>query len=180
MDISQRMAETAHLRAAVVGAVGVELTGPLERMGACREAREWCGTQPDLASAWANCRRGDWMLWLAGKACKGGPWSDDRKPVVLAACACARLALKYVPPGESRPLRCIEVTQAWCRGEATKEQVLEVRRNAYAAYAAAYAAYAAADAAAYADAAADALRTKTLKSLAAIVRKRLKIPARLP
>jgi hypothetical protein len=32
----------------------------------------------------------------------------DRSLVVLAACDCARTALRYVPPGEDRPLLAIE------------------------------------------------------------------------
>ena len=33
--------------------------------GACREAREWAQTQPDVQTAWAECPRGDWLLWCA-------------------------------------------------------------------------------------------------------------------
>ena len=35
----------------------------LERLGACKDAREWVGTRT-LAEAWAECERLDWMLWL--------------------------------------------------------------------------------------------------------------------
>ena len=47
----------------------------------------------------------------------GNSESDSRKKVVLAACQCARLALKYVKSGEERPLKAIEITEAWTRGE---------------------------------------------------------------
>ncbi len=71
----------------------------------------------------------------------------------MAACACARLALVHVPPGDEPPRVAIETAEAWCRGEATIEQVGKARQNAYAA-----AAYAYADAAAAADARASALK----------------------
>ena len=165
----------------------------LVKMDACIEAVEWAKPYKTFTAAWNDCERGDWMLWLAGRS------GVDRKIVVFAACQCARLALKYVTKGEGRPLRCIETTEAWTRGDATLEEVLAARRAAYAsadaaAYdAAAYAAYASAasadaaayDAAAYdaaasatydsaasaASASADATRTKTLRKCAVIVRK---------
>ncbi len=45
----------------------------------------------------------------------------DRKIVAIVACDCARTALKFVPAGEMRPLKCIETVEAWARGEATIE-----------------------------------------------------------
>ena len=130
---------------------------------ACREAVAWAKTQPSYALAWSRCKRADWLLWLAGALCA----TDDektRKTIALAACKCARTALKFVPKGEMGPLVCIQTVEAWCRGKATIEQAREARRAcaADAAYAAAadayaYAAYAyAAGAAAAAAAAADA------------------------
>ena len=82
----------------------------------------------------------------------------DHNAAVLAACACARTALKYIPPGEDRPLKAIQTAEAWTRGEATEEQCREAAsaaraaaaRAADAAWAAAHAASAAASAAAYA------------------------------
>ena len=152
----------------------------LTALGARCEAVIWAKTQPDAATAWRTCRRGDWMLWVAAQA------GVDRKRMVMAACAVARTALVHVPAGEHRPLRCIEVAEDWCRGGATIEQVLEARRAAHAAadaaayyaYAAAYAAAAYAAYVAYADAAnaayddaAAAARSATLKECADIVRR---------
>ena len=140
----------------------------IEALDACPPAIEWLREKnyATLQEAWDNCERGDWMLWLYGRLNKSAPWSDERKPLVLAACACARLSLPSFEarfPADSRPRRCIEVTEAWCRGEASREQVVSARNAAYAATAyaadaaatyaaAAYAAaaYAAAAAAAYA------------------------------
>jgi hypothetical protein len=159
-------------------------------LGACKEAYDWALTQPTAEVAWQTCERGDWMLWIAGK-CSGSIDTPERKLVGLAACGCARLALPYTK--EPRVLKCIEVTEAYCRGDlnVTLADVRKARQDAYAvAYAAdavAYAAVAAADAvayaavaaavaaayaAAYAADAADAAdaRKETLKKCADIVR----------
>ncbi len=126
-----------------------DLLSAMKELRACLDATQWVETQEGSAQEiWDRCERGDWMLWLAAKL------QVDRKLIVKAACLCARTALKYVRPGEDRPLKCIETTERWVRGEATIEEVREARRAAVdAAYAAAYAASAAA---AYAAAAADA------------------------
>ena len=126
----------------------------LREIGACGEAVRWAKGK-SLAEVWEQCERGDWLLWLCGRMADKQDW-PSRMDVVLAACACAETALKYVKAGEDRPRIAIETARKWARGEAT---IQEVRTDAYAAYAAAAAAYAAA-AAAYAasdaDAAADA------------------------
>ena len=120
----------------------------LQQLGACLEAREWAGERTP-EQAWHDCERGDWLLWLAARL------DIDRKPLVLAACACARLALPYVPAGEQRPLAAIETAERWTRGEATIEQVRAAADAAYAAYAS-YASDADAAYAALAASAADA------------------------
>jgi hypothetical protein len=116
----------------------------LHDLDACSEAYRWSQGK-DLHQIWTTCERGDWLLWLAGHMIGRRGW-HSRQQVVLAACACAETALKFVKPGEDRPRQTIETARAWVRGEASIE---DVRRAAAAAYAAA-----AADAAAYADAAA--------------------------
>ena len=104
---------------------------------ACTESLEWLSDR-DLDTAWAECPRGDWLLWLTAKA------GIDRKRLVMSACSTAREALRFVPEGEDRPRIAIETAEAWCRSEATIEQVREARWNAAAYAAAAYAAAAAA------------------------------------
>lgn len=136
----------------------------LRRYNACEGAIEWVGKRTP-AKAWAECPRGDWMLWIAARA------GVERKLLVRAACDCVRTALKYVPKDELRPLRAIETAERWCEGKAT---LAEVRAAAYA-YAAASAASAAS--VAVADAAASAAaRTKARKRHAALVRKRIPWP----
>ena len=151
----------------------------LDAMGACSEAVAWARTQPNAHTAWRDCKRGDWMLWIAAQRCEQG--DPTHRAIVLAACECARLALQYVPVGEDRPRIAIEAAEQWARGEpgVPLARVRLARLDAdadaaaYAAYAdaAAYAAAAAADAAdaaAYAaNAAADAAaRTIALTRLA--------------
>jgi len=152
----------------------------LTKLGACPEAVKWAGRKTHK-KAWGTCQRGDWLLWIAGKL------NVDRKLLVLAACGCARTALKYIPAGEDRPRIAIETAEAWTRGEATIDQV-RTAAHAAAAYAdaadaaaayAADAAYAAAAdaadaadaAAAYAADAADAAYAAARKDIADIVRK---------
>ena len=114
----------------------------LTKLGACAEAVKWAGRKTPK-KAWETCKQSDWLLWIAGKL------NIDRKKLVLAACACARTALKYIPAGEDRPRIAIETAEAWTRGEATIEQVRTAAYAADAACAAADAAYAAAAHAAY-------------------------------
>ena len=94
----------------------IDLSALLARLHACSEARDWSAGKT-LEQAWAECPRGDWMLWLAGRL------DVDRKLLVRAACQCARLALPHVPAGETRPLKALETAEAWTRGEATIEDV---------------------------------------------------------
>ena len=100
---------------------------------ACGEAIEWAKSHPDPADAWAACERGDWMLWIWGRLRGGEPMSDARRPIVLAVCECARLALRYVPDDEGRPREAIELAERWARGGDVSCQ--ELRKAAYAAYA---------------------------------------------
>ena len=148
----------------------------LAKLHACEEAREWAKGK-SLAEIWQSCERGDWLLWLCARMAGEKGW-PTKQEVVLAACACARTALRFVPDGEKRPLLAIETAERWAKGEATlREMRTAYAASAYAAadayaassaaasgaayaaasgayYAAAYAAYAAADA--YAAASADA------------------------
>ena len=117
----------------------------LVELNACSEAQEWASGK-SLAAVWKTCKRGDWLLWLCGKMADKPNW-PTRKEVVLAACDCAKLALKYVPKGEERPRKCLETVRAWAAGNATID---EVRTARAAVYAYAYAAYADAADAAYA------------------------------
>ena len=145
---------------------------------ACREAREaieWAEQYDGLQEAWTQCERGDWMLWLVGRMAKS---KRDRQQLALAACACARLALPYVPVGETHPLHAIEITERWARGEvgvtlkmvrhAIAAAYYTINANYAANYAATYAANYVAAHAAYASNA--ATRISVLNQCADIVR----------
>jgi hypothetical protein len=132
----------------------------LARTNACVGAVEWALTQPSLKAAWANCERGDWMLWLAARLSRRGTLA--RKSVVRAACGCALLVLdrfEKAHPGDIGPRKAIETALAYCDGKTTLDEV----RNA--ADAAADDAAAATYAAAYA-----AARAKVLAQCADLVR----------
>ena len=141
----------------------------LTELGACPEAVQWAGRKTHKR-AWKTCRRGDWLLWIAGKL------DVDRKWLVLAVCACARTVLNYVPKGEDRPRTAIETAEAWTRGEATIDQVrIAAHTAAHAAadvsYDAAHAAHAASYAAYVAYATDVAASAAACKDMADIVRK---------
>ncbi len=85
----------------------------LLKLWACSEAVEWVGDR-DLKTVWAECERADWMLWFAERT------KCPRPLIVLAACACARRALKYVPDGEDRPRLAIEAVEKWAKRPTTK------------------------------------------------------------
>jgi len=102
---------------------------------------------------WAACQDGVAMFKALAKQA-GPPGSASRRPLVLAACECARLALPYVRKDETRPLAAIEMAERWASGEegVTLEQVKAAAgAAAYASHAAfvaadlSYAAFVAAD-----------------------------------
>ena len=92
-------------------------TDDLRRLGACGGAIEWASTQPDLATAWANCKRGDWMLWLVAKASPSKPMSEERKPLVKAACDfMEEIALPVFErqcPGDQRARAAVDLVRRW-------------------------------------------------------------------
>ncbi len=52
----------------------------------CREAMQWAKSYSSAQQAWAECKRGDWMLWLVGMTC-----GDDRSRFSLVSCECSSL-----------------------------------------------------------------------------------------
>ena len=90
-----------------------DLLATLRRLRACPDAQMWAAATPgDPSDLWSTCDRVDWLLWLAAE-------SGIVLPVVLAACDCARTAIGFVPAGEDRPLRAIDVAERIGRGEIT-------------------------------------------------------------
>ncbi len=120
----------------------------LIKLDPCPEAVEWAKSYESPDDAWAKCKRGDWMLWVAGRLSEDAN-SASRKKLVLAACKCARLALPYVRPGETRPRAAIDLTERWANGDqsVTLEMIRGAAGDAWAAGDAARAAWDAARAA---------------------------------
>jgi hypothetical protein len=141
-------------------------------LGACPDAIKWIGRRRSAAKAWAECPRGDWMLWLLARTI--GRTTDGRRRVVSAACECARLALPYVSAGDLRPLRAVETAEAWAAGQVPLQEVRLASAAAYAAASAAAAAYAA-----YAADAAGAKRDAVLAQCANIVRRHFPSPPQI-
>ena len=107
----------------------MKLSTILRRLDACAAARIWAKTQPDLQTAWTNCQRADWMLWLLEYTT-----IDQNDPRYrLMACDFAESVLHLVPADEDRPRRAIETARAFVRGEATRDEMAEARIAACAA-----------------------------------------------
>ncbi len=121
----------------------------LTDLHACGEAVGWAKDYSTSLKAWKACERGDWLLWIAGRV------NIDRKLLVTAACACAKLSLQYVPAGEERPRISIETALKWVNGDSSLEEVMVAADAAYATANAADAAYA---------------RSTTLKECAVLVK----------
>ena len=124
----------------------------LEKLGACTEGIQWAFTQSDYKTAWQNCERGDWMLWLA-KALN----VDDRK-LALARYYCANQVRHLMK--DQRSLDAMDAALKYANGEISRDELNTAATYAAATYAAAaYNAAAAADddAAAVAEAAAYAV-----------------------
>ena len=106
----------------------------LIRLDACTKAKTWCSTQPDLVTAWQDCRRGDWMLWLLDAMDY-----EDPKNYRLIACACVR----DTPLADGRKVwdlltdprsrNAVEVAERFAIGEATQEELDAARDAAWAA-----------------------------------------------
>jgi hypothetical protein len=103
----------------------------LRKYPACSEAINYACEYTSSKKAWLDCNRGDWMLWLLG-VLSGKPGTDSRKKLVLCACECARLSLRYVREGEKRPLAAIQTAENWANGVAgvTLQDVRNAARDA--------------------------------------------------
>ena len=139
----------------------------LESLNACSEATIWASTQPDLQTAWANCQRGDWMLWLYKRM-----YPDNLRELTLAKGHCANTVRHLMK--DERSIAAVDAAIAFGEGKISADELES------AAYAAAAVAADAADAAYYAavaaaDAAYAAARKENQQLTADICRKYLNI-----
>jgi hypothetical protein len=120
----------------------------------CSEGADFAASQPDLATAWEKCERGDWIWWLARKL------GVEKETSVKFAKWCVEDAKKSAEKAAyaARAADAADAARAAARAAADA-----------AAYAAAYAA---ADAAAYAAADAAARAAYAAADAAAAARKR--------
>ena len=85
-------------------------TDALVKLLACEEAVVWCRAQPDLATAWATCKRADWMLWLLEHPEPEAGTGDHRK-LVGCAVEIARTVLhlfENARPGDPSVRDCLD------------------------------------------------------------------------
>ena len=72
----------------------------IKKLNACGEALKDALNYETSQELWADCKRGDRMLWLIGKLISESGCCK-RKHLTLTACKCARLALQYVEKGKN-------------------------------------------------------------------------------
>lgn len=153
----------------------------IRALGACEEALKWAASRPKkrqtLSALWADCPRGDWMLWLAARVDE-----PDREGIEAVAWACAHLAQAYAAAyASSYAVACADAAAAVACAYASSYAAACADADADAAVACAYAPpYADAPAAACADAdaasyAADA-RAQALLECADLVRLLVRCP----
>lgn len=93
----------------------------LSKLDACPEACDWVGSR-SLEDAWAECPRGDWMIWGAMRMAGRPGWSSAQE-VVEVLCDIVEPALRHVPAGEFLPAEALAVVRRWCAGDATMAEV---------------------------------------------------------
>jgi len=118
------------IRAAMVGALlgGVALA-------AANTAAAEDGTPAGIRwsrTAWAACGDGAVMIEALSNQV-GDQGNDHRRPLVLAACGCARIALPYAPGHATEARAAIETAEKWAlKKGATLEQVRDAKEAALA------------------------------------------------
>lgn len=121
----------------------------INRFKPCKDGLEYYESQPDFETAWNNCERGDWMLWIAKRL------DVDDRILTLAKAHCANTVRHLIK--DKRSIKAIDAAIKYGNGEINREELNKFASDAYDAYAAFYAAASAAAYAAYAAyAAADA------------------------
>ena len=84
-----------------------------EIRNACDEGREWAIAQPDMATVW-NTAKHRWLIWIAQRALPA-------REIRLFACFCARQNWHLLTDARSR--KAVEVAEAYCRGDASTEEL---------------------------------------------------------
>jgi hypothetical protein len=93
-----------------------QLQTKLNELYACEEAIEWAKDYDSLQSAWDNCKRSDWMIWLMDKM----NWGND-KDLRLMAVAFARQVQHFMK--DDRSINALDVAERYANGEATNDEL---------------------------------------------------------
>ena len=117
-------------------------TDLLKKLKACPPAIEWASTQPDYKTAWQNCERGDWMLWLTQVLNV-----DDRK-LTFAKYLCSKQVQHLME--DQRSIDAMEASLRYVNGEIGRDELNKYAEAATSAAVAAYRAAASAASAVYA------------------------------
>ena len=143
--------------------MNIEFIAKLEKLDACDDSIEWLSTQDSIKSAWEDCERGDWLLWLVARL------NINERKLFLAKGLVVEQVLHLM--NDERSIEAVEAAINYGNGKISKDELEIFIADAYtAAYAtadadadtytattsAAFAAASAAFAAAFADAAASA------------------------
>ena len=88
---------------------------------------QWVDSRPEATfyDLWDETINPTWLPYLADA---GGA---TKKQLVFAGCAVARLCLHLLPDCILQARNALETAEAWCKGEATEEQVKEAKNAAY-------------------------------------------------
>ena len=88
-----------------------------------RQAAEWSRGMTWL-DAWEACHDPRWLMQAAASV------RVDRRAVVMAACGCAKLTMRFVSAGEARPRRAVLAAQRWASGAGQEALVREAAADA--------------------------------------------------
>jgi hypothetical protein len=112
----------------------------IKKFSPCKEGMEYYESKASFEEAWNDCKRGDWMIWIAAEM------EIDRRLLVKAAALCANTVRHLME--DKRSTDAIDACFRYAAGEIGKSELENYAAAAYAAYAAEYAARAADEAAA--------------------------------
>ena len=114
----------------------------ISKFSPCNEAVRYYAQHDTFRSAWQNCPRGDWMLWIARRI------KVDERLLYRAAGMCAATVLHLMKDQRSRD--AVQAAIDYADGKIAKKKLEKYRKDAACAFDDAYASAAHADTVAYA------------------------------
>ena len=98
----------------------------IDKFHPCRDALEYLSQYDEMAEAWDNCQRADWMLWTLEQI-----GYDDQRALRLIACRCVRQIWPLLTDERSR--NAVEVAERHANGLATDDELSAAWQAAWAA-----------------------------------------------